>query len=235
MTGKAFLFAEPDMALLKKKSAFTRKAPPANSIATRKKETPVYDEEPAPPPRKPKREVAVVDPLLEERPEFMSKTQYNKIISAFGQGAPAIIQMLDRNNNDGALTAINRTLMQTLLDILPLSENVVRRSEGTKGLYQFHQTIAQIRELSADIQSLQDKGMMGTRIVERYVRPLLQSLAQQIVLSFTIMGTEARKVMKPEDYQDFERNVIRKMQFSLADFMQKQFDAIEKDIAQAMS
>lgn len=224
------------MALLKKKSAFTRKAPPANSVATRKKETREYEEEPAsPPPRKPKREVAVIDPMLEERPEFMSKTQYNKIVSAFGQGALAIIQMLDRNNNDGALTAINRTLMQTLLDILPLSENVVRRSEGTKGLYQFHQTIAQIRELAADIQSLQDKGMMGTRIVERYVRPLLQSLAQQIVLSFTLMSTEARKVMKPDDYLDFERNVVRKMQFNLADFMQKQFDAIEKDIAQAMS
>jgi hypothetical protein len=170
-----------------------------------------------------------------ERPAFISKTHYEKIKSAFGSGAPAIIDMLERDNNDGALTAINRTLMQTLVDILPVSEAFVRKTKGRAGLHQFNMTISQIRELAADIQSLHEKGQMGARVIERFIQPFLQTLAQQIVLSYTMIGAEAKKVMSKEDYEDFDRNVLRRMQFNLADFMQKQFASIEKDVAQAFS
>lgn len=221
-----------------RKPTATQPKKPTRSFAVRKgeEEAPVVRPKATRPPVSEERAVVPASNLLEEeRPAFLTKTQYKKVISAFGISAPTIIKMLDRSDNDGALTAINRTLMQTLIDILPVLENNVRLSKGQRGVYQFNQVIAQMRELAADIQALQDKGMVGARVVERFVKPMFQDIAIQISIGYTTIREEARAHMDKEEFAEFNQNTMTRLQAGLADYLTKRYEEVCKDIAQAFS
>lgn len=234
-----------------------RKAKPANSIAVREKEkrerseyreriehpkpkrshdnTPAnFDDDNDPPVIKKSNNLpAVVD--LDERPAFISKTQYNRLKSAFGSSAPTIIQMLDHNDSDGAMTAISRTLMQTLVDMLPVMESQVRKSKGRFGGHSFNMFVAQIREMMADMQAMQEKGLMGARIVERFLRPMFQDVAVQIVISMSTITADARKRMSDDDYSHFEKEVVGRMQSNLAEYLTQRYEAVAADITKSFT
>jgi len=223
-----------------------RKAKPANSIAVREKEkrehpkpkrshdnTPANFDDDSPVVKKSNNLPAVVD--LDERPAFISKTQYNRLKSAFGSSAPTIIQMLDHNDSDGAMTAISRTLMQTLVDMLPVMESQVRKSKGRFGGHSFNMFVAQIREMMADMQAMQEKGLMGARIVERFLRPMFQDVAVQIVISMSTITADARKRMSDDDYSHFEKEVVGRMQSNLAEYLTQRYEAVAADITKSFT
>lgn len=154
--------------------------------------------------------------------------------SRFGKRADAIIEMLDVGETDGAITTVQRTLLQTLVDVLPITEHAVRASSGRYGVYQFNQTISQIRELLNDIQASRDKGLLGQSIVDRCVRPAFLDVAAQIVLAFTTLNADASSRMSPEDAREY-RKQVEAMKRQLADYLMNQYRSVSESVVASLS
>lgn len=165
-----------------------------------------------------------------------SQKQIRGLTTLFGQRASVILNLLeDDSQTDGALTLIQRTLLQTMVDILPVVERDVRTSRGKHGVYQLNQCISQIRELTTDIQSLRDRGQLGASVVERSLRPAYLDLAVQISLAITEIDNSAKSIMKSEDHTLFRSETLIPMKRSLATFVQQQYETIKEDVTAGLS
>lgn len=157
------------------------------------------------------------------------------IVTVFGQRSDTILKLLeDDENTDGALTLTYRTLLQTMVDILPVIERGVRTSKGRKGVIPLNQTVSQIRELVTDIQSLRDRGQLGASIVEKYVRPSYLDLAAQISIAFMNMETSSRSKMSKEEFAAYKVE-LDETKRSLAKYLLDQYESLKTDIVGSMS
>lgn len=154
--------------------------------------------------------------------------------SRFGKKADAIIAMLDIGETDGAITTVQRTLLQTLVEVIPITEHAVRASNGRYGVYQFNQTISQIRELLNDLQATRDKGLLGQSIVDRCVRPAFLDIAGQLVLGLTNLNTAAAARMSPEDAREF-RAQSEATKKQMADYLMAQYRAVSEAVVASLS
>ncbi len=195
-------------------------------------------------PRRKKREVALykassdeVDlpkPTIRSSGKRLSKTEVDKLQSLFGDKVESILGLVEDNDNAGAISLTGRLLLQTLVDVLPILENSVRRSKGRYGAYQFNQTVSQIRELMAELQAAQERGAMGERIVERFVKPTYINVATQIVQAFVEIQAQGRERMKEQDFIAFDR-FLNDLKRSLADFMTKSYNDMSESIVKSLT
>lgn len=154
--------------------------------------------------------------------------------SRFGNKAVLIIQQLEDQDTDGAISMLSRSLLQLVVDLIPVAEQNVRDSKGAKGIYQFNQLIASTRELLTDLSALRDKGLLGHRIVERTVRPAFTDIGGQLVLAFVGLEAGARTYMRPEDYSEYKQQLtIAKT--SLAQYLEAQYAEIRDQVIASLS
>jgi hypothetical protein len=164
----------------------------------------------------------------------VKKSQLRRLQSMFGQRSDDIIDLLEIDNSDGALSLVSKTMMQTLVDVLPVIERNVRRSRGARGVYQLNQVISQIREMCHDIQSFKDKAQIGTTIVERQLRPSYLDIAVQISASFTELENGARSRMSKEDFEVYRMDFIQLMKNNLGSFLKQQYDVLSEKIVKSV-
>ncbi len=167
-------------------------------------------------------------------PDGVSDDTVKALRSRFGKRADAIIDMLDQGETDGAITTVQRTLLQTLVDVIPITEHAVRASNGRYGVYQFNQTISQVRELLNDLQATRDKGLLGQSIVDRCVRPSFLDIAGQIVLAFTTLNEAAAARMDAADAREF-RAQSETMKKNLADYLMAQYHSVSDAVVSSLS
>lgn len=166
----------------------------------------------------------------------ISRKKVRGLTTMFGQRADIILDLLeDDTQTDGALTLIQRTLLQTMVDVLPVVERSVRTSRGQRGVYQLNQCISQIRELTTDIQSLRDRGQLGAAVVERTLRPAYLDLAVQISLALTGIGDSAKSYMSAEDYKVFRTEVMAPMTRTIATYVKDQYDDVKAGVTAGLS
>lgn len=170
----------------------------------------------------------------ESLPATIEPETAQKLQSMFGKKADVIVNMLESDDNDGALTLVSRSLLQTLVDILPIAESAVRKTNGAKGVYGFNQLVSQVREMCNDIRAHQDRGHIGQRIVEQSIRPVFVSISMQIVQSFIELDSIARVSMKPSDYERFVKQMDG-MKTSLAQYMMSQYNEVEQQVVRSLS
>jgi hypothetical protein len=89
--------------------------------------------------------------------------------------------------------------------------------------------------MMADMQAMQEKGLMGARIVERFLRPMFQDVAVQIVISMSTITADARKRMSDDDYSHFEKEVVGRMQSNLAEYLTQRYEAVAADITKSFT
>lgn len=154
--------------------------------------------------------------------------------SRFGKSSDTIIELLEFGNDDGAIALLLKSLMQTLVDVLPTLEHAVRNSNGRYGTYQFNQTISQVRELLADIQATKDKGMLGQSIVSRHVLPAFLEIAVQVVVTLANIETAAKSRMSKEDFASF-RGVVEDSKKGLATYIDTQHRAVSDAVVRSLS
>jgi hypothetical protein len=164
----------------------------------------------------------------------VKKSQLRRLQSMFGQRSDDIIDLLEIDNSDGALSLVSKTMMQTLVDVLPVIERNVRRSRGARGVYQLNQVISQIREMCHDIQSFKDKAQIGTTIVERQLRPSYLDIAVQISAAFTELENGARARMSKEDFEVYRMDFIQLMKNNLGSFLKQQYDVLSEKIVKSV-
>ena len=156
------------------------------------------------------------------------------IRSKFGARAVEIIEQLEDQNTDGAVSLLSRSILQTLVDLMPLAEHAVRASKGSKGIYQLNQMVNSIREMLSELQSLRDKGLLGHRIVERTVRPAFMDLGGQIVLGFVNLEASARTRMNAEDFKEYQ-GMLNTVKAGLATYLQAQYKEIQESVIASLS
>lgn len=154
--------------------------------------------------------------------------------SKFGDKSEVILQMLEMGEDDGAVTLILRSLLQTLVSILPVVEHPVRNSQGQRGIHGFNMTVSQMRELIADVQAVRDKGMLGQHIVERYVRTAFMDIAVQITVGLARLETNARARMTPEDFKTFSKETLE-VKSGLANFVHTQYQEVSDNVVKSLS
>lgn len=165
-----------------------------------------------------------------------SQKQIRGLTTLFGQRSSLIIDLLeDDSQTDGALTTIQRTLLQLMVDVLPVVERDVRTSRGKHGVYQLNQCVSQIRELTTDIQSLRDRGQLGASVVERNLRPAYLDLAVQISLAITEIDNAAKSFMKNNEHTLFRSETLIPMKRNLATFVQQQYVEIKEAVTSGLS
>ncbi len=131
-------------------------------------------------PKKISKETALA---LANQPRRVSKLdRKDGITSILGEAAEDIQQMLEADNNDSAMSLLQKRLLQTVVDLIPYAENNVRESKGVRGVYQINSLITSVRELMIDMQSTRDKGALGDTLVEKIVRPAFLDIGMEMVM-----------------------------------------------------
>ena len=159
----------------------------------------------------------------------VSKRTLRRLNSMFGQRADSIIDLLETSDTDGAASLTTRTLVQTLVDILPVAERAVRRSKGQRGVMGLNQIISQIRELLHDLQAYKDRDQVGQTIVDRFIRPSFLDMAMQITNLMVELDNQAKNKMSKDDYARYHATADQ-MRASLADFMRRQYEEVSKGV-----
>ena len=146
-------------------------------------------------PKKKKKKVLLPAKVTKEQalalvaPKRVSKLNTKGMRSILGDSAEDIQQMLEANNNDSAVSLMQKRMLQTVVDLIPYAEHAVRKSKGARGVYQINSLITSLRELMIDMQSTRDKGAIGDTLIERIIRPLFLDIGMFLV-------TENEKVLK---------------------------------------
>lgn len=145
--------------------------------------------------KKKKKPVAPSQALAVVLQRKIGKTNRDDINSIVGDNAESILQLLDQGNSAAAVPLIYQSMLQSLVDLIPLAEHAVRESKGAKGVYQINSLISSIRELMADIQSAQDRGMLGETIVDQIVRPSYSDLATSVLQEYKAISDDMKEHM----------------------------------------
>lgn len=153
----------------------------------------------------------------------------------FGAKADVIINQIESDDTDGAATLLYKSLLQSLVEIIPIAEGAVLSSGAKRGVYQYNQIVSQTRELLADIQAMRDRGLLGNSIVERHLRPAFMDIAVQIVVSMTSIEQAARTRMSKEDFLSFRGEIISTAKSSLADYIKAQYEEVSSSVVQSLS
>lgn len=160
----------------------------------------------------------------------VDKKTLRKLNTMFGQRSGTIISMLETEETDSALLMISRTLLQTMVDVLPVLERNVRRTRGQRGVYQMNQVISQIREMCHDIQAYKDRANVGANTVERFIRPGFLDIAVQLTTAFVELEERARPKMKAADFDDYKANTLLPLKKGLAEYIMRQYGEIQTGV-----
>lgn len=184
-------------------------------------------------------------PLLESPDKFTRKrkgtavTKFKKhdverAKSFFGQKAPEILEMIENNDRDGAVVLVYKQLLGMLVTLVPTAERVVREQKGYKGIYQLNMMVSGVRELLTDMQAVQDKGMLGRTLIERYLRPAFLDIASQIVQNNQRVQNEVLSYV-PEKHHDKIKMYMRDSQRELGRYIEEQYKSISENIIKGLT
>jgi hypothetical protein len=151
--------------------------------------------------KKKKKTLEVAEVKLKKAKKSSSPSEVSSIVAT---NSAQIIQLLEGKENDKAIPLVYRSLLQSLVQMFPMAEAYVHKTEGTKGIYQVNTLVSSIRELLVDIQAAQDRGMLGHQLVETVVKPATSDLAQEMVKEYSIISADAKELMTAEDYAKFK-------------------------------
>ena len=145
-----------------------------------------------------KKSLALIEP---KRLSKINSKDKEGMTSILGDAAEEIQQMLERNNNDSAISLMQKRMLQTIVDLIPYAESNVRESKGARGVYQINSLITSLRELMIDMQSTRDKGAIGDAMVEKVIRPAFLDIGMNVVLEDERILKELRDSLPLEEYR----------------------------------
>ncbi len=163
--------------------------------------------------------------MAQEGPKKISKLKTKGMRSIFGDNAEKILQLLETNETDSAVASIYKATLSSLVDLLPYAEHAIRKSKGARGVYQINSLISSMRELMVDIQSAQDRGMMGQALMDQVMRPTFSDMAQDVVQEYGMIAADAKNGMTEKEYGRF-RTALMESRARLADKITKHYRSI---------
>ena len=170
-----------------------------------------------------KSEIAVIKPVVKK----ISKLNFENMQSIVGDSAEAVQQLLAKGDNDTAVSLIYKSMLSAMVDLIPIVETSIRESNGTRGIYQLSALVSGVRELLVDIQSAQDRGLLGEALVDKIIRPEVLDFGMMIASEYSIMGDDFRQFLSPDDYKKVAAD-LKLSRTRVAANLMKSYKSIEK-------
>lgn len=162
-------------------------------------------------------------------PKRISKLRnVKRLKSILGDSAEAVHQLLEVGDNESATSLIHKKVLQTLIDVLPYAEATIRKTKGTRGVYQVNSLVSSIREVMLDLQAMQDKGALGEALVEKIIRPSYLDVGMQLIQEYSNIAAEARASMSVDEFKSFKATLARSRS-NVAEFVQKEYIRVKDD------
>lgn len=180
--------------------------------------------------KKKKRELVEVDDE-EDKPKRISKNGKAKLRSIFGERSEKIQQLLEVNDTDTAVALIYKRALQSLVDLIPYAEHAVRKSKGARGVYQINSLVSSMRELMVDIQSAQDRGMIGHQLVENVLKGSYRTIAEEVLKEYSTLASDAKIGMTDKEFGRFQ-TALRESRTRLANSMTINFREVKDQTIQ---
>ena len=171
---------------------------------------------------------ALLAPTAKRR---ISKIADLDLSSILGDSSEEIQQLLEMNNSDSATMLMQKRLLQSLVDLIPLAENAIRASNGSKGVYQFNSLVTSLREILIDVQSTKDRGALGDALVEKIIRPAFLDLGMTLIQEDALVGSAVQDALKPADWKVVKEAREKSLQ-RLAVYLQKQYGQVKESSIQ---
>lgn len=218
---KKKVVAEPEVKVKKKKKVSMLESSPLKK--KKKRKVPIEEvEEPVKKKKKKRPESTALVVADKKQLRKISKLMTGKYESILGDSSEQIQQLLENDEADSATALIQKRLLQSLVDLLPMAEHNVRKTEGAKGVYQINSLISSIREVMADLQALRDRGLLGQSMVERIVQPFLLDLGVEVVQEYSAIVQDCSHLIDPAKQQEF-REIMTKSRTRLGTFINNRF------------
>lgn len=178
-------------------------------------------------PTKGKKATPVIAPIAVDKDTQLA------IQSRFGKQSDTIVDLIEMGNSDGATSLIIKSLLQSLVEILPTAEKNVIATGATKGMYAFNTLISSTRELVGDLQAIKDRSNLGQATVDRCVRPSYMEIGVQIVTAFTLIQDSGKARMTPEDFREF-RATLESVKKGLGEYIMAQYRDVSEQVVKSL-
>jgi hypothetical protein len=158
------------------------------------------------------------------------------IIENFGEAAPQIVQMLEMNDNDGAIIILQKRLLQSSIAMLVHAEKLMTSTEGAKGTYQYATLVSQIRELITDIQAARDRSFIANQIIQSIIQPAFIDMAEMIMNEHSMFrkGLLDDSIVPEKHVAQFNSSV-RTLAQGMAQKMQRKYRDVEMKLMQQLT
>lgn len=163
----------------------------------------------------------------------LDKKDRESLSSYFGEHSNKIMELIEMNDSDGAMTLLKKKLLQTTVDILPFAEDVLRGSGTSRGTYQFVTLVSQIRELMADIQADSDRKFIARSISDNIIRPAFMDVAQTMITEHHMFRSQAADLLEPENTKKFN-DMTKDLAQLLARKMNEVYRNVEVKVFEAL-
>jgi hypothetical protein len=180
---------------------------------------------------KDRKKLAKVSSQLAVLSDITPRQVKQSINENFGASAPKIIDMLEMNDNDGALILLQKRLLQSSIAMLTYAETLMRDTTGAKGTYQYATLVSQIRELITDIQANRDRSFIANSIIDQNIRPGFIDLAEMILNDHQGFRKEMQElgIIKADRFPEFN-NALRDLAKQLAVKMNNKYKDLSHNI-----
>ena len=153
--------------------------------------------------------------------------------SYFGSNSSKIMEMLETGDSDGGITVLKKTLLMTIIRVLPMAEQILTDTGTAKGTYQFVTLISQMREIMADIQADRDKQFLAHSITEQIIRPAFMDIAQDMLTKHHDFRKKGDIFVVPEKTTYFS-NQLLDLGKTLAGNMQERYKEVSEKLIEAL-
>lgn len=101
-----------------------------------------------------------------------------------------ILDLLDRDDSESAITLTQKHLLRTVIMMLPEAERMIRASKSARGVHNFSQLINSCREIMADIQMARDNQYLATNVNVRVIQPGMINITNNLINTFSLLKAE---------------------------------------------
>lgn len=164
------------------------------------------------------------------------KAVQRAITENFGEAAPQIVQMLEMNDNDGAIIVLQKRLLQSSIAMLVHAEKLMTDTQGAKGTYQYATLVSQIRELITDIQAARDRSFIANQIMQSIIQPAFIDMAEMVMNDHSGFRKELLDDgLIAEKYVAQFNTSLRRLAQGMAQKMQVKYRDVEMKLMQSLT
>jgi hypothetical protein len=147
----------------------------------------------------------------------------------FGEDAEEMVELMESEDNDSAISKLNKRLIQSSINLIAQVEKGIHDSNGRYGVHSYNGLVQTIRELVIDMQSTKDRGALGVTITENILRPAFLDMAMELMQEYAKVAHEVKDTADDETYKAFRRAQLESRD-RFAAFMQESYGKIKDEM-----